>query len=78
MTLVHLPLDGDWPCQTEPVPVSEALVRFLYLALRDGANTTGDIEELAIRSKQGGTDDVKYTNPHLEAYARSLATYLCS
>lgn len=69
-----LPAAGSWPCQHAADPKApEALVAFLYRCLRDGAAAPSDIENHAIQAAAGGQDPVAYTNPHLEAYARSLA-----
>lgn len=70
-----VPAPGDWPCQDDAASVPEPLVAFLYRVLRDGAGTPGEVEEHAIQAlvKEG---PVAFTNPHLEWYARSLASAL--
>lgn len=75
--LGDVPAPGDWPCQTAPEPRSERLVAFLYVLLRDGMKAPGDVEQVAINVSASGHDErVEYTNPHLESYARALATRL--
>lgn len=72
-----LPAAGSWPCQHAPDPKSpEALVSFLYRVLRDGAPQPADVENHAIQAATGGQAPIAFTNPHLEAYARSLAGLL--
>lgn len=68
----------EWPCRTTPVPeLPSRLVSFLYVLIRDGASAPGDIEQVALSLApyEPGTA-VEYSNPHIEAYARALATYL--
>lgn len=76
-----LPEQGEWPCQRPPMedPENERLVAFLYRLVRDGAKSPGDVEQhaLAVRNYHPFTDGaVAYTNSHLEAYARSMASFL--
>lgn len=73
-----VPADGEWPCQHYPgsrSPFPPRIVPFLYRLLRDGATAPGDVENHAIQAGKSPEGTV-YTNPHLEAYARSLAGYL--
>jgi hypothetical protein len=70
-----LPPDGEWPCQVPSEPRSERLVAFLYQLLREQA--PGDIEQAALNVRHyGERQAIQYTNPHLEKYARALATFL--
>lgn len=76
------PPKGSWPCQTAPIVVGvhPRLIAFLYVLLRNGASAPGDVEQIAV-NVQGytkGDTEVDYTNPHLESYALSLATFLTS
>lgn len=73
------PHDGEWPCQQQPITVGTypVLTAFLYRLLRDGAQSPGDVEGHAIQARLSDTrEPTKYTNPHLEAYARALAASL--
>lgn len=74
------PKQGDWPCQVEvgaEARIPPRLEKFLYRLLRDGATSPGDVEHHAVESQVSQEDgEVLYTNPHLQAYARSLAAYL--
>jgi hypothetical protein len=77
MAVPDPPADGEWPCQHDPVTerTPPRLLAFLYVLLRDGAAAPGDVEQHAInagRSPRG----TRYTNPHLETYAHSLAGFL--
>lgn len=72
------PADGAWPCQEKPPPgwaPPNRLQAFLYVLLRDGATAPGDVEQHAINAGRSPSD-TKFTNPHLTAYARSLAYFL--
>jgi hypothetical protein len=74
----EVPGEGEWPCQRTPVGdavIPPRLLAFLYVLLRDGAAAPGDVEQHAInagRSPRG----TRYTNPHLEEYARALGGFL--
>lgn len=71
-----IPEDGEWPCQTEPGQVSERMVAVFYQLLRDHVQP-GDLEQVCINVRDYvPLTVVKYTNPHLEALARALVTYL--
>lgn len=70
------PSSPDWPCRSEPDADSPPrLLAFLYLVLRDGAQSPGDVEQLALNVRDH-RDGATFTNPHLERYARSLSTFL--
>lgn len=70
-----LPQPGEWPCQHRPAIKPARLVAFLYVLLRDGAQSPGDVEQHAINA--GRTPElVVYTNPHIQAYAEAVAGYL--
>jgi hypothetical protein len=73
--VIEIPDDGEWPCQSDgmesPPP---RLVALIYRLLRDEVHP-GDLEQVAIQIGEA-TDKTTYTNPHLEAYARSLVAYL--
>lgn len=73
---MNLPAPGEWPCQSDSDPDSSVrLVSFLYRLLRDGARVPSDVEQIAIDI--GRHDKMpRFTNPHLESYARSLAAFL--
>lgn len=68
------PDSSEWPCKTPSRPAPPRLISALYVLMRDYVHP-GDLEEVCIHAHDA-TTDVKYTNPHLESYARSLATYL--
>lgn len=71
----RLPRRGEWPCQTErPQYVPPRLKAALYRLLRDHVRP-GDMEQVAI-DVAPHTINSTFTNPHLEAYAESLAAYL--
>lgn len=74
-TQTQIPTDGNWPCQTTPdTGLPPRLVAALYVLMRDHVHP-GDLEDVAINvSSYDG--DPTFTNPHLEAYARALATHL--
>lgn len=65
------PKDGDWPCQTTAQPTRERLVAVLYRLMRDHV-PTGVIEQLLLDIRD--EEEFDFTNPHLEALARALAT----
>lgn len=77
------PDDGRWPCQAKATGVEQKselakyprLVCFLYLVLRDGPSSPGDIEQAMINSTDAD-GRVVYTNGHLLALAESHATFL--
>lgn len=72
-------VDEALPAMPKNPPISNArerLVNFLYLMLRDEL-AAGVIESVAHRTEAIPADVcVKYSNPHLEAYARELASRL--
>lgn len=80
MPTSQLPADGEWPCQQVPLAsTAEMFPRlhaFLYRLLRDGAQAPGDVEHHALQARDAKQGLVQYTNPHLEKYADSLATFL--
>lgn len=57
----------------------ERLVAFLYILLRDHlpAGTVESILSLHVDKSAAMTYPVKFSNPHIEAYARELAGRLC-
>jgi hypothetical protein len=66
----------DWPCRHELASASPPRLRaFLYRLLRDGAKAPGDVEQIALDARNASRGTV-YTNPHLDAYAKSLVTFL--
>lgn len=69
------PAEGQWPCQHRPAIRPIRLVAFLYVLLRDGASAPGDVEQHAINAGRSPEGTV-FTNPHVQAYAESLAGYL--
>jgi hypothetical protein len=73
-------MSPDWPCRHYPGSrhgLPPRLVGFLYALLRDGAESPGDVEQLAINVRDiRPAPGTVYTNPHLESYARSLAGYM--
>lgn len=74
---VPTPRHGNWPCQTDgDVGLPPRLVSFLYRLERDSI-TPGAVEEHLIQTiPLGDEDEVNFTNPHLEALARSHAAFL--
>lgn len=75
MTASRTPTDGNWPCQTTPdTGLPPRLVAALYVLMRDHVHP-GDLEQVAIHVT-AHTEPAAFTNPHLEAYARALATHL--
>lgn len=65
-----------WPCRATPNPLPPPrLHAFLYRLLRDGATAPGDVEQIALDVSDHNAD-ARFTNPHLDAYARALVTHL--
>lgn len=64
----------DWPCRTEAQDPPPRLVAALYVLMRDHVQP-GDLEQVMLQVRHEAENTV-FTNPHLEGYARSLATYL--
>lgn len=69
------PLDGQWPCQHAPMPnPPPRLLGALYCLMRDHVSP-GDLEQVML-NVEGQVPGTRFTNPHLEWYARALCTYL--
>lgn len=71
----EIPEPGEWPCQHDgmehPPP---RLLAFIYDLMRDEIHP-GDMEAVAI-SVADSTEEMDYTNSHLEGYARAIIGFL--
>lgn len=67
---------APFPCQTTPsedAELPQRLVSALYRLLRDHVQP-GELELACMNAASRGP--ISFTNPHLERYAKALATYL--